>query len=464
MRFKSAVVLLLIIVIGTTTFPVTGQEEPLPAIQAKGSIAPLTRSIVLPVEPIGNTLPTATLETAARANDFITFDALYRDAVQRGESVAAFAPLHELWTFSITDPVGAFYGPDIYDRLVRAYPGYARYIAEYRIVDSNNNVFYPTSETRAFLLDRALEGRAPNVQFVEGSGTPRSTQRSTTLEQSVWERSIAASPRSTAATPRSTAAPRRSTASQRSTAPSHRNTASSEHSSTPATSATQPATPRRRTSRKARTHAPAVATNTVSTPTNVAAASTNRNTAAPKASAAVTEKAPVVSEKAPDVVNTTPGVVGTTPGVVNTTPGAVDTTPVVVNTTPVVVGTTPVVSEKAPAVADPSTVTAEAPTVVRAEPAAVDTPVPAPRPIAVDSNFGGRGILLLVIGLIGVGLLAMMLRTPREVPTSIMQPPNTVPPTGDKPSGPTPVEPLRRPSAAPEPPPPGKNRAGGSHG
>ena len=47
MRFKSAVVLLLIVAIGTTTFPVTGQEEPLPAIQPKGSLAPPMPSIVL---------------------------------------------------------------------------------------------------------------------------------------------------------------------------------------------------------------------------------------------------------------------------------------------------------------------------------------------------------------------------------------------------------------------------------
>jgi hypothetical protein len=120
--------------------------------------------------------------------------------------------------------------------------------------------------------------------------------------------------------------------------------------------------------------------------------------------------------------------------------------------------------EKTPVVVEPSTTSAEAPTVVRAEPPAVDTAA-TPQPIAVDNKFGGRGILLLVIGMIGVGLLAMMLRAPREVPTSIMQPPpNAVPPpTGDKPSGPTPVEPLRRPSAAPEPP-SEKNRASGSHG
>jgi hypothetical protein len=356
---------------------------------------------------------------------------LYREAVRRGDSVAAFATLHELWTYGITDPIGAFYGPDIYERLARAYPGYASYIAEYRIVDSNGNVFYPTSETRTFLLERALEGRAPNVQLVEGERTTQRTELRTTTPGSVWDGIPATSTsQRSSASQRSTAAPRRSTAAaKRRTAASSRSTAL--ESGTPASSPAGTAEPalsgaevsRRRTSPSARKHVAAVATKTE-----------------PKATAPV-EKAPVVSEKTPVVSEKTP-----------------------------IADPTPVVAEKTPAVTDTATTVAEAPVVVRAEPtttapAAVDAPVPAPQPIAVDNNFGGRGVLLLVIGLIGVGLLAMMLRTPREVPASIMQPPDAVPPPpGDKPSGPTPVEPLRRPSAAPEPPPPGKNRAGGSHG
>jgi hypothetical protein len=413
----------LIVVISTTTFPVTGQEEPLPAIQPKGSLAPLTpsvgRSIVLPAEPVALQVPLPTLEEAARANDYITFDALYRSAVQRGDSMAAFAPLHEIWTYGITDPIGAFYGPDIYERLVRAYPAFASYIAEYRIVDSNGNVFYPTSETRTFLLDRALEGRAPGVQLVEVQrSTPRVELRSTT-PGSVWDRVPATSKRSTTSPRRSTAASKRSTAAKR--------------SGTPASSPAGTAASRRRTSPpKARKH--------------VAAVATKRE---PKAAARDTS-APLSASSA--------GPAGGDASAPSKTPAPV------VEKAPVVAEKPPVVAEKTPVASDTATTTAEAPVVVRAEPAATDTSVPAPQPIATDSNFGGRGILLLVIGLIGVGLLAMMLRAPREVPSSIMQPPDAVPPPGDKPTGPTPVEPLRRPQAAPEPPPPGKNRAGGSHG
>jgi hypothetical protein len=348
-RFKYLIVALLIAIVGTTTTPVTGQEEPLPAIQAKGFADPFLPSVALAVEPIRDLEISIqpTLVDAVRANDYAAFDTLYRDAVRRGEPVGAFAALHDLWTYSVTDPIGAFYGPDLYARLARAYPGYARYIHEYRIVDSNGNVFYPTSETRAFLLDRALEGRAGRVQVAQQSATQ-------------------------------------------------------------ASSPAAPPAPRRRASRK--THA-RVATS----PARSAVAAHN----------AVTPKAPAVVAENPAV--------------------------------------NPAVSN-GPIVAPTVTVT-NAPAVAPAN-APADTPGTVP-PIAVDRNVGGRGIVLLIIGIVGIGLLAMMLRTPRELPPSIMTPdapPAAVPPPAADQSS-APVEPLRRPSAAPQPQAPsGKNRANGSRG
>jgi hypothetical protein len=99
----------------------------------------------------------------------------------------------------------------------------------------------------------------------------------------------------------------------------------------------------------------------------------------------------------------------------------------------------------------------EPPIIVRAEEPApqvapTTAPVPAPRPVPVDNGFANRGILLLVIGLVGIGLLAVILRTPQEAPPSIL-------PTAQ-------VEPFRKTSD----PEPGKGeetakpRATGSHG
>ena len=343
MRFKYTVVVLLIVIAGTATTS-TGQEEPLPAIQVKGSVEPFSPPIVLAVEPL-HQYATPTLAEAARANDYVTFDALYR-----AEPNAAFATLHELWTYSITDPIGAFYGREMFERFARAYAGYASYIEPYRIVDRNGNVFYPTSETRTFLLERAMEGRAPRVLLAEGNAATR------------------------------TAAPRVERFA--------------------ASTAQAPPTPRS-VPRRAPAPAPAV----VSTPAPVQA---------------VPESAPVVA------------------------------TPLVEE--PVVVRS----EETAPAPV------AATPAPVETQAAAPQTETQAPQPIAVENNpFGSRGILLLVIGLVGIGLLAMMLRTPREVqPTSILTPENHVTPP--------PVEPIRRPSAATPGPPaqqqaPEKNRASGSH-
>ncbi|HYC61073.1 MAG TPA: hypothetical protein VEK79_16050 [Thermoanaerobaculia bacterium] len=324
MRHKYTVVVLLIAIVAAPAIPLTGQEEPLPPIQVKLTYEP---AVVLAVVPFHEPVQ-PTLADAVRANDFATFDALYRSA-----PMPAFAMLHELWTFSMNDPVGAFFGPELRDRIARAYPGFAEYIEEFRIIDSNGNAFYPTSETRAFLLDRAIEGRAPRVLLAE---TVTSTPRI----------------------------------------------------GTPASSPAERAASRRR--------APVVAAKPKPIPTRVAArdaaGSAGEDAGVPQA---VALAAPVVAETAPAVV-----------------------------------------AEQTPAPA-PAPVVA-APVV----PAVVQQP----------NDFGSRGILLLVIGLIGIGILAMMLRAPRD------EPPVTI----------LPAQPITRPSAAPPPPPApqesGKNRATGSHG
>lgn len=146
MRARYVFALLLVFAV----FSLTGQEEPLPTITPVATIQ-------LPDEPILES-HAPTLASAAHANDFATFDAMYSDARRRGDSVRAYAMLHELWQYSIHDPIGAFYGKAMHDRLARLYPDYATFIEDHSIVDDNGNVFYPTSETRAFLLAKAEAG------------------------------------------------------------------------------------------------------------------------------------------------------------------------------------------------------------------------------------------------------------------------------------------------------------------
>ena len=114
-------------------------------------------AIDLPAEPIRAVTVASTTEItladAALNNDYPAFQRLYaRDP--RPE----FAELNRLWTWAMNDRFGAFYGVETHKRLSSAYAGFAGYIEQYRIVDSNGNVFYPTAETRRFLVSNAMRG------------------------------------------------------------------------------------------------------------------------------------------------------------------------------------------------------------------------------------------------------------------------------------------------------------------
>jgi hypothetical protein len=329
--------------LSATSVSVTGQQEPLPVVTPKlnPGAAPAiaiepAAAVYLVSDPIREfKLPT--LEQAARDNDYVTFDALYRSAKQRGEDVSRFATLHELWTWAITDPIGAFYGREMYARLADAYPGYASYIGQYAITDSNGNTFWPTSETRAFLLSRATLGDLPRTQLVERIVRPEPERSETIVRQE----------------------PKRSAATLR---PAPKYSAKSA-----AVEAAPPATP------------------------PVVIQATEEETRAPQAA--------------------------TTPAPVQTQPAPVQTQPA------------PVAAVQEPAPATPAATTTT-PAVTRRE-----------------NSLASRGILLLVLGLIGVGLLAVIFRTPKEE-DEVHDTPHAN------------VEPIRKP-AEPEAE---KPRATGSHG
>ena len=273
--------------------------------------------VALAIEPEVD-VSAPTLESAARANDFPTFDALYR-----AEPDPAFRALHELWTYSMTDPVGAFYGAEMYQRFSREDPAYAEFIEPYRIVDSNGNAFYPSSETRAFLLDhRAAAPRV--VPRIAQSAAERAAERRLPAGRSAGilpadlARPVPAgsrrSGRQDAGAPQKTDAPQKTVAPPEAVAP--REAVVRREASAP----NQPVAP-----------APAEA---LELPTSI------------------------VSERAP-------------------APAEIVAAP-----------------EPAPTAAGSAT---------------------APVPAAVPPRATNRGLLLVIIGLIGVGLLALIVRTPREV-------------------------------------------------
>lgn len=314
MRIRNAVILILVSLGSAITISVTGQEEALPVVRAKDAATDPTAqsaesfaslrlepTVYLAVEPIRELAP-ITLEEAARNNDWITFQDLYVKAQNRGEDVSRFQSLYELWSWSLSDPIGAFYGRDIYDRLARAYPGFAQYINEFVLVDRRGNTFYPTAETRAFLLERATRGEVPRVMIAEAAEEP------------------------------------------------------------------QRALPKVRAK---------------AFPTKVAAAPSVK--AAPAPAAAPTSD-PITIDATPDpVVTAQPIVAAPQPAVVTPSP--------------------------APIPAPARTAVAEAP---------AQTPQPIPAATTESNELRNRGILLLIIGLLGVGILAVILRAPKEEPRPLV--------------------------------------------
>lgn len=348
MRIRSAVILIVVSLVSAVTISITGQEEALPVVHATdGGDAAASDSVsyaslrpeptlYLAVEPIRE-LPPVTIAQAARNNDWLTFHDLYVRAQNRGEDVSQFQSLHELWSWSLSDPIGAFYGRDIHDRLARAYPGFSTYISEYVLVDRRGNTFYPTAETRTFLLARATRGEVPRVMIAEA--TEEDPQRAL---PKVSAKSLAA------ATP--VVAPR------------------------------------------------------------VAAAAPGRRSPTKPATQPTTSVAEVATPIAPPIV----------------------TAPPIVATPPIETKPQPILAEEPKVAATPAPVPARA-----QQPAAE---------IATDSNdLRNRGILLLIIGLLGIGILAVILRAPKEEPRPYVD-------LSDK------VHPIRKASADDQ------HRATGSHG
>jgi len=106
---------------------------------------------------------------AAAANDLRRFDAAidhaetFIDTMRVGPRRNAFrriiltaADISRVWHFAETDAHGMYYDderlPFYYEHVVAVNPGYAKFIAEYRVLDSTGLPQYPTRETRSFLL------------------------------------------------------------------------------------------------------------------------------------------------------------------------------------------------------------------------------------------------------------------------------------------------------------------------
>jgi hypothetical protein len=356
-RTKAVVVLVLTLI---SSNPVDGQQHALPAVTPRtvsadaSTLPPATMDrnepiVYLDALPLRDDFGQLTITEAARNNDYSSFETLYTNAKARGEQVGQFDALHELWSWSMNSATGAFFGPDLHARFAAAYPGFADYIEDYKVVDNRGNVFYPTAETRQFLLDHAVRGtRVPRVDIARyeagssGSSVPRSSSGIETREGATSEELRGTS------SPGSL--PRGGTESRA-----------------------------RMQKSEATTYVPGISKPSV--------------IPAPVQVAALTKSAPV-----------------------------------------------------------PVAVPAQAPHVPQPVLASMISPkpiVPIVKPAAEGA--WGRGVLLLIIGIAGLGVLTAILRAPKEQPLSIM--------TAEETQAADNVEPIRKADAAPQPQPPSGSKS-----
>jgi hypothetical protein len=133
-------------------------EEPLPAIRLRQTPVPVDLrsetlpNFDLPVEPLSRTLTTV---APLASTDGDGSSENYALAASPGQSTATSADLQALSAYQQENAAGSWYGAEMHDRLAAAYPGYGKYIADFAIVDGHGETYYPTTETRRFLLQEA---------------------------------------------------------------------------------------------------------------------------------------------------------------------------------------------------------------------------------------------------------------------------------------------------------------------
>ena len=111
------------------------------------------------------------LRRAITANDLTLFRSLltsarsFAEAMPIGKERNALrsfllisADLETIWSYATSQSFGSFYDDEslagFHDHLSADYPGYARFIDQYRVIDATGRILYPTAETRSFLLQK----------------------------------------------------------------------------------------------------------------------------------------------------------------------------------------------------------------------------------------------------------------------------------------------------------------------
>jgi hypothetical protein len=346
-----------------------------------------------------------------------------RANIQR--ALPIYEDLQEVWSYAQANAIGAFYDdaslPGMHGHLVSRYRGYAAYINDFQITADGGRKFYPTEETRKFLVREAAKGTGVKAPAPTTASTPERPSSGSTRTGVATKHVTSGTPK-TAGKPATskpsiskathTARAPKATAPRVAAATAPKKVEPAPVASTPAKVASAPAKP------VAKPAAPPVTASAIPTKAEpappVKAPVKVASTPAPKPAPPVTASvAPRKPEPAPAVVQVP--VVATAQPAASSTVATATVPPVAPSTTASVPAVT-----TAPATSSaelPPTTTSTSP--VEPPPVSTQTDVSA----VPTQQSSSRLIFFVILGLISLGALVAMIRATRETPA----PPETKP-------------------------------------
>jgi hypothetical protein len=333
-----------------------------------------------------------------------------------------YEDLQELWSYAQANAIGAFYDdaslPGMHAHLVSRYRGYAAYIDDFQITSDGGRKFYPTEETRKFLVREAargagVKGPAPMTASTparpSSGGAPTrvatkhvtSAAPKTAIKPPASQPSLSTTPH-TARPPKATAPRIAAATAPKKVEPAPAVAAPRKVASAPAKPAAKPVAPPVTASATPKRPEPAPP---VKAPAKLASAPAPKPV--PPATASATPKKP---EPVPALVSPPPAVA--------TAPPAASST-IATATVPPAAAATTSTTAPAPVTTAPATASAEPPPTTTSAP-------PAPPPVSTQTavsavppqQSSSRLIFFVILGLISLGALVAMIRATRETPAS----------------------------------------------
>jgi hypothetical protein len=142
--------------------------QPMPRVQVaeipeppkrNTSAAPPTASVRAQLKDVQNAADRSAFRDAlARVKATVAVYPAGGEKAAAGDVIRVYDDLDRVWTWQMDSPTGAFFeAGSVPAQIMRGYPGFDRAIADQIFVNTNGTRFYPTVETRDFLVREAAQ-------------------------------------------------------------------------------------------------------------------------------------------------------------------------------------------------------------------------------------------------------------------------------------------------------------------